>query len=269
MNLNLKQIQECESVQHGNNHGELFLPVSLVKLVFKVSKLFRLPSIDEFSMLDTLQWSLYKSIKLSDGHAIDEKEMCLMLVNIIRLTEKFNKATSKLTKLKLDQIFMDLGITSEEFNSKEFETFKSMDFRIMSPVVAEMVYQLIEEHLVGLMNKDFLYEFSLDVLRLTYVYRTSIYDELVDRSNNQLNWLIKLNFRFTKSSSDQDATKLMKNQKLMASAVLMVMLKILQVADRIHNQVFDAVSIKLGGGNSSIQLNQLSAIIFDFIKLTT
>lgn len=191
MDLYLKQSQECESVHRDNNHGEIFLPVSLVKLVFKVAKLFRLPSIDEFSILDTLQWSLYKRIKMSDGHPVDEKEMCLMLVNIIRLTEKFNKATSKLTKIKLDQIFMDLGLTSEEFNSKEFETFKSMDFRIVSPVVVETVYQLIEEHLVGLMNKkDFLFEFSLDVLRLTYVYRTSIYEELVDRSKNHFNWLI-------------------------------------------------------------------------------
>lgn len=58
----------------------------------------------------------------------------------------------------------------------------------------------------------------------------------------------------------------MMDQHLIASAVLMVALKILQVPDRIHNRVFDAVSAKLDIEESSVNLNQLSAIIFNLIE---
>jgi hypothetical protein len=62
--------------------------------------------------------------------------------------------------------------------------------------------------------------------------------------------------------------KLKKDVKLMSSAVLVVVLKILNLDDRPYNQIFDAIVGELSDDQqqSASELNQLSAIIFDFIK---
>lgn len=65
------------------------------------------------------------------------------------------------------------------------------------------------------------------------------------------------------SKSDEDSSELRNNQKLLASAVLMVVLRIVRVPDRVHNQLFDAISEDQSPGT----VNQLAAIIFDFLKI--
>ena len=159
-----------------NNEEEVFLPVTLVKLVFKIAQVFQLTSFDEFSLLDTLQQGLNMKLKTFDLEDIDERKMCLTIVSIIRVSEKFNNINSEFTKVKLDTIFYELGITNEEFNNQEFTTFKEMNYHVETPTAAEALYELIEKHLDDFKKKDFLLEFSLDILRLAYTFKTRIYE---------------------------------------------------------------------------------------------
>ena len=54
-----------------------------------------------------------------------------------------------------------------------------------------------------------------------------------------------------------------KDLKLLAEAVVIVVMKILNVSDRIYNNVFEATGLV---GEAAKNLNQFSAIIFDFVK---
>lgn len=47
----------------------------------------------------------------------------------------------------------------------------------------------------------------------------------------------------------------------------MVALRIIHVSDRIHNRVFDAISIDFGDEEAAFKLNKLSAILFEIVKL--
>lgn len=158
-------------------YGGVFLPESLVRLTLKIAKSFEIRNYDEFSLLDTLQYGLFQYYQL-DRELENEKELCLLILNVIRLTDKFNKMDSILTKVKLDAIFPELQITSKEFNEFEFKVFKAMSFKICKPFIVETIHELIREHLVTLIdNPEFLFEFSLDILRLVYCWRTEIYDK--------------------------------------------------------------------------------------------
>lgn len=53
---------------------------------------------------------------------------------------------------------------------------------------------------------------------------------------------------------------------LLAASVLVVVLKILHVADREFLQAFDGLVVELGKENSSTLLNQFSAVIFDLVQ---
>lgn len=55
-----------------------------------------------------------------------------------------------------------------------------------------------------------------------------------------------------------------KDLKLLAGAVVVVVMKILNVDDRIYNRVFEATA--LVEETAAKNLNQFSAIIFDFVK---
>lgn len=159
---------------------EVFLPRSLVNLVLKLANSFEIAGIDQFSLMDTLSIGLFKLFNASSAEElekIDEKQICLLIVNIVRVTEKFNKAEAKLTKLKLASIFPGLDITDEEFNQHEFKTFKMLDFQIKDAVIVEEIHKLIENQLSQhLPKKYFLVELSLDILRLLYLWRSEIYD---------------------------------------------------------------------------------------------
>lgn len=52
----------------------------------------------------------------------------------------------------------------------------------------------------------------------------------------------------------------------MSAAVLVVVLKVLNVADRVYNRIFEAISRENLNELLSEKLNKLSAIIFDMIK---
>lgn len=158
-------------------YGGVFLPESLVKLTIKIAKSFEIRSYDEFSLLDTLQYGLFQYYQLNTKLE-NEKELCLLIINIIRLTDKFNKMDSNLTKVKLDAIFPELQITSKEFNEFEYKVFKAMNFKICTPIIVETIHEIISVHLVNLIdNPDFLLEFSLDILRLVYCWRKEIYEK--------------------------------------------------------------------------------------------
>jgi hypothetical protein len=102
---------------------EVFIPKSLVKLVLKIAEQFEIPGCDEFSILDTLQTSLVKSeiIQKIFEDKMSEKQMCIMILSIIRICEKSNRMHSNLTKMKMDEAFPELGLTNHDFNSEEFE----------------------------------------------------------------------------------------------------------------------------------------------------
>lgn len=159
-----------------NYTGQMsFLPKSLVKLVQKIAKIFEISSYDEFSLLDTLEFALNRNMEKHEE--IDERKMTLLLINIIRLTEKYNKASSQLTKVKIESVFKEIGISSDEFNQGEFETFKLMDFHIVNPISVEIIFNFVEINLRELKaKKEFLFEFSVDILRLVYFWRTQIYN---------------------------------------------------------------------------------------------
>lgn len=159
-----------------NDDDEIFLPEGLVKLALKIAQTFRLRSFDEFSLLDTLQHGLNTTLKSSNGHKIDEREMCLIIVSIMRLSEKFNNTNSEFKKLKLNNLFIKLGVTNEKFKNQEFATFKIMGFQIKSPTVAETIYVFIEKHLENYNKLDFLLEFSFDILRIAYTFKSQIFD---------------------------------------------------------------------------------------------
>lgn len=163
-----------ESAAALNKHEHIFLPPHLVQLVVQIAKLFELASIDEFSLMDTLRVGIVKNLEMFNEN-LDDKKSCIFLVNVIRLSEKKNKAKSQLTKIKIDSIFNHLGITNEEFNTEEFTVFKLLNFKIEEPVVAETIYHLIDVHLPH-MKKDLLYEFALDILRMAYFLRSRIYE---------------------------------------------------------------------------------------------
>lgn len=174
-----KQLNQTEDSPNKTQviHGGVFLPESLVKLTLKIAKTFEIRNYDEFSLLDTLQYGLFQYYQLNTK-LDNEKELCLLIVNIIRITDKFNKMDSNITKIRLDAIFPELQITSKEFNDFEYKVFKAMNFKICKPFIVETIYEIIRVHLVNLINNpDFLYEFSLDILRLVYCWRTEIYDK--------------------------------------------------------------------------------------------
>ncbi|CAO1428773.1 unnamed protein product [Diamesa serratosioi] len=227
-------------------HGEIFLPESLVKLTMKIAKSFEITSYDEFSLLDTLQYGLFQYYQLNT-ELKNEKEFCLLIVNIMRLTDKFNKMNSKLTKVKLDAIFPELQITNKDMNEFEYKVFKAMNFKICTPIIVETIHEVISVHLVNLIdNPEFLLEFSLDILRLAYCWRKEIYDKL------------------TMDLEEKDATTLKNNQQLLASSVILVVLKIINAPELFFDQVF----VILSRGSPQIQkyLNELSAIIFNMSK---
>lgn len=151
--------------------NQFFLPVSLTKIVMKIAKAFKFSSYDEFSLLDTLQFVLSKNIEMEIN---DEKGMTIFLLNVVRISEKFN--TAEMVMSKLETIFPQLGISSEEFNRVEFKIFETIDFHVQPPAVVELLYNLIEEKLGDLKRKDFVFEFSLDILRIVYSARSFIYE---------------------------------------------------------------------------------------------
>lgn len=65
---------------------------------------------------------------------------------------------------------------------------------------------------------------------------------------------------------EQESMSIKKNHRLLATSVLVVVLRILNVSDRIHNRVFDAIRVELNEDQAASRVNKLSAIIFELIK---
>lgn len=60
--------------------------------------------------------------------------------------------------------------------------------------------------------------------------------------------------------------ELQRDETLLGAAVLVTMMKILRLPDRTQNKVFDRIVSELGDDSSDQHLNQLAAIIFNFVK---
>jgi hypothetical protein len=69
----------------------------------------------------------------------------------------------------------------------------------------------------------------------------------------------------TENRNEEASMKYKANLDLLASAVLIVLLKILGASDRYYNQTFDIITRDIGDEHTPTDLNELSAIIFDFI----
>lgn len=160
---------EVESMNLANkdreSYIEVFLPESLVKLVLKIAKNFKLSCFDEFSILDTLQFACHKNF---EHNFESKKDMTFFIMSVIRITEKFNKASLKVG-------IPQLG-SSENLVQKEFKFFKSMDFHVCAPRAVETLHEMIESHLSEFLRKDFIFDFSVDILRIVYAERSKIYD---------------------------------------------------------------------------------------------
>jgi hypothetical protein len=162
-----------------DSYQQTFLPKNLVKLVIKIAKAFGLSSYDEFSLLETIQHGLYQNIidlsldQLEDNE-VDQKRICCLIINIIRITEKFNTRFSIFTKIELISVFKNLGLSQAEFDRRELDVMKSMRFRIMDSVAADTIYHFIGKYLPEV-DKRFMFEVSLDILRLVFLWKTEIY----------------------------------------------------------------------------------------------
>jgi hypothetical protein len=172
----MENVQEIESPSASDQNdakdvNQFFLPESLVKIVAKIANFLELSSIDEFSILDTLQFAIGKNI--NSETIADEKGMSIFLLNVVRISKKFNSASS--TKPQLEKLLADLEISSEEFHQQEFAVFKSMDFQIQTPVLAEQVYKFIEVFMKDFNRKEVIFAVALDILRIVYASRESIH----------------------------------------------------------------------------------------------
>ena len=157
---------------------DLFLPESLIRLVIKICKSYNISKYDQFSILDTLNFALFNDFKesLSKDAFKDEEKMYTMILNIIRLCEKYNNSNSGFAK-KIDTVFKELGINKNVYNVSELESYKMMDYEVKNPAVLEAIYDLVENNLDTNEQKNQVFDFSNDVLVLFYCWKNSIYDE--------------------------------------------------------------------------------------------
>lgn len=157
---------------------DLFLPESLVGLVIKICKSYNISKYDQFSILETLNFALFNDFKESmDKNAFkDEEKMYIMIVNIVRLCEKFNNSSSSFAK-KIDQIFKELGINKNVYNVSELESYKLMDYDVKSPVILEQVYDLIDKNLDTNEQKNEYFDYANDILVLFYYWKNAMYNE--------------------------------------------------------------------------------------------
>lgn len=230
--------------------SQFYIPESLVNLVLKIAKEFEISGFNLFSILDTLQFALEMNYQaqLSSQNPWDETEMTILIINIIRLAEKYNKMTSKLTKVPITKMYAALDIDPNKINEKEFQHFKSFNFEIKSPVIVETIYKLIDEHMNGIsISKDKVMVFSLDVLKIFYCWRIKIYEIVKTVNQNQ-------------------AKELLADVKLVALSVVLAVLKLLNISERTTSCVFDAMCAQLENGFAAKEVNYLSGVIFGLIK---
>lgn len=230
---------------------QLFLPESLVKLALKITRAFDISGYNLFSILDTLQYALEVNYQaqIKSEDKIDEKEMTILIVNIIRLCEKYNKMSSKFTKVEITKIFGNLQISQKEFNSKELEHFKSFNFQVKAPKIVELIYGLIDSHLDTInMTREALMNMALDILIIIYCWRIKIYEEL------------------KKTYQDHQAKEMIGDDKLVAVSTVFVCMKLLNLSERVTISVFDAMCDELENGHEAKDVNNLAGIIFGLIK---
>ncbi|CRK90442.1 CLUMA_CG004136, isoform A [Clunio marinus] len=233
-----------------NNFEErIFLPSSLIKLVFSVSKLFELSSYNEFSLLDTLEFALNAKYNLiNDRGTFDEKEMAIFIFNVILITVKFNTANPN-TRNELQAVMKQLGIENKESIEQEFETFSLMNFKILDPYVVELIFNLVEVHLSAFQGKNDVFEKSLDILRIAYFNRNAIY------------------IKFTAGLSTTETSNLKNDLKLFSSSIFIATLKIFKFPFQKQNEIFEKLTNEDEGGIQSAQnLNNLSSIVFEVAK---
>lgn len=157
---------------------EFFLPESLVRLVQKICIKYKISKYNQFSILDTLSFALFNDFKqaTSQNAFKTQEQMYVFIINIIRLCEKFNDATSSFVK-NIDSIFKELGINKNVYNLSELESYVQMKFDVKTPVVLEEIYDLVENYLDTNEEKNQAFEYANDVLILVYSWKNSIFDE--------------------------------------------------------------------------------------------
>jgi len=157
---------------------DFFLPESLVRLVQKICIKYKISKYNQFSILDTLNFALFNDFKqaTSQNAFKTQEQMYVFILNIIRLCEKFNDATSSFVK-NIDSIFKELGINKNVYNLSELESYVQMKFDVKTPVVLEEIYDLVENNLDTNEEKNQAFEYANDVLILVYSWKNSIYDE--------------------------------------------------------------------------------------------
>lgn len=154
---------------------EVFLPEAVVKLVLKICKTFEISKFDTFSVLETLQAALYSNLFAQYPRTV--KETAMIILNAVRLTEKFQKSANSFAK-NCDKVFEALGMTKDEYNDSEVRTYHLMDYKIINPEILEEIYYIIEknEHLNSEL-KNSVYECAVDVLTIFYSWKYRIFNE--------------------------------------------------------------------------------------------
>lgn len=173
-NQTVKNTQNIEEVS--SNHDDLFLSAIIVNIIIKVAKIFEISSVDEFSIMETLHYAIMKNAEALE-ETLDEKVITVFVLNIIRISDKYNKAGSTMSQAKLESFLPGLGVTADELNKHELDVFKSHDLKVLESVTVDLIFDLMSSLLAEQENKPFLFEIAMDVLRGVYINAVEIYEE--------------------------------------------------------------------------------------------
>lgn len=150
---------------------EFILPEELVKLTMIIAEKLEISLVNELSILENLERGLKEIIEEN----LDEKEITILIINIIRLTEKFNDATkTEFLSAKIKELCDTLEIN---INDGEIYAFQKLNFQITDdPEVVKMIHQLIDLHL-NVQDKSDILDLALQILRIFYCSKVRIYQK--------------------------------------------------------------------------------------------
>jgi hypothetical protein len=173
-----------------DNYFRIILPTHVVSLTSKIAHIMQLDSVKEIAILCNLQHAVYEAMKVGiDEEKMNEKWFSIFIANVIRHAEKMLEANSRMSKVKLGEIFEGLNISSQEFDEHKFEVFKQINFSyIGTPEILVYLNDTISTLPIKLQKesekkasekitkmKDEFLETSLDILKLIYMERMEIY----------------------------------------------------------------------------------------------
>lgn len=161
----------------------IVLPMSVVSLVHNIAKLAEISALDGITMLLNLHYAINK-LSNSDGGLkgddLNKKSICIFIFNIMRLSEKTTSSKAcNMSSKKVVDAFASLGVSIEEINKAESETFQRLDFKLLeSPQLLEDIHGGLASLLLGVtsMSIDELLDIAIHILMAFFLKRKLIYE---------------------------------------------------------------------------------------------